>query len=179
MKYKSISLIIYFSLIFIASDGLANILLQQDFNGSWSTQNPPTGWTIFYTTPVGNSDWHREEASTPWSDNLTGYACLYYKPYETGEDILTSPALNCSLYTHVNVRCSTYFIPQVGSYVAKLQGTTDNGLNWIDIYNYFGPSLGPTLQVIPCTWADTKSSVKFRWYFSGNSANIYHWPLTT
>jgi hypothetical protein len=177
LKYKSISLVIYFSLIFIVSNGLADILLQQDFNSSWSTQSPPAGWTIFFTLPVGNSDWHRNEAETPWSDNLTGYACLYYNPQETGEDILTSPAVNCSLYTHVNVRCSTYFIPGDGYYVAKLQGTTDNGLNWIEVYNYFGPNLGPTLQVIPCTWADTKSSVKFRWYFSGNTSQLYHWSI--
>ena len=177
MKHKSISLAIYFSLIFIASTGIANYLLEQNFNSSWSTQTPPVGWTIFFQTPTGASDWHREEATSPWSDNLTGYACLYWKPAETGEDILTAPILNCSLYTHVTLRCSTYFIPAEGSYVAKLMGTTDGGLNWIDVYNYFGPSIGPTIQVIPCTWADNKPSVRFRWYFSGNTAQIYHWSI--
>ena len=145
------------------------LLLSQDFNSSWSTNNPPSGWTIVYSTPVGNSDWHRRLAQSPWSDNLTGFACLYQTPPELGDDILISPTVNCSLYTDVVLRCSTFFIPQEGSYIAKLQGTTNGGLNWITIFDYYGQSVGPGLQVFSCPWANNKSNVKFRWYFSGNT----------
>ncbi len=163
--------------LFVSSSGLAATRLVEDFNSSWSTQSPPPGWTIYYNTPVGNSDWHRRQAQTPWTDNQTGYACLYQTPQELGDDILTSPIVNCSLYTNVVLRCSTYFIPQEGFYVAKLQGSSDGGANWIDIYNYYGVSVGPGLQVFDCPWANNKPEVKFRWYFSGNTNQIYHWSI--
>ncbi|MEO0093728.1 MAG: T9SS type A sorting domain-containing protein [candidate division WOR-3 bacterium] len=157
----------------------ANVLLQQNFNGSWSTQSPPPGWTIYYTTPVGNSDWHRRNAGqSPWSDNLTPYACLYSTPQETGEDILTSPTINCSAYTNVVLRCSTYFIPQEGqAYTAKLLGSSNGGSSWIELYNYFGQNYGPGLQVFDCPWANNNPNVKFRWYWSGNTNQIYHWSV--
>ena len=187
MRRNPISFLLLTIFIIVATSGSGlkeknsletdNILLQQDFNSSWSTQSPPTGWTIIYNTPVGNSDWHRRQAQSPWSDNLTGFACLYQTPQELGDDILTSPTVNCSLYTNVVLRCSTFFIPQEGFYIAKLQGTGDGGFNWTTIFDYFGQTVGPALQIFSCPWADNKSNVKFRWYFSGNTNQIYHWSI--
>jgi hypothetical protein len=194
MKQKSFKTLIFsiavLSLL-IASSGLAsesvskevkfgtdNFLLQQNFNSSWSTQTPPPGWTIFFTTPTGASDWHREgPGNSPWSDNNTDYACLYEKPHETGEDIFTSPVVNCSLHTDVALRCSTYFVPIEGFYMAKLQGSTNNGSSWFDIFDYFNQSINAGLQVFDCPWANNCPNVKFRWYFSGNTGNIYHWSF--
>lgn len=177
IKFWSIAIILIILIANVLAENSDATLLSQDFNGSWSTQNPPTGWTIIYNTPVGNSDWHRRQAQSPWSDNLTGFACLYQTPPELGDDILISPTVNCSLYTNVTLRCSTYFIPQEGSCIAKLQGSWDGGVNWLTIFDYYGQSVGPGLQVFPCPWADNKSNVKFRWYFSGNTNTIYHWSV--
>lgn len=175
---RKISFPLLFATVLIFSVSSGTNLLSQDFNSSWSTQNPPPGWTIVYSTPVGNSDWHRRQAQTPWSDNSTGFACLYSTPQETGEDILISPLVNCSSYTNVVLRCSTFFIPQEGSaYIAKLQGSSDGGANWIDLYNYFGQSVNPILQVFDCAWANNKKEVKFRWYWSGNTNQLYHWSI--
>ena len=36
------------------------VLLTQDFNGTWTTGPPPTGWTITYTgSGPDNNDWHK------------------------------------------------------------------------------------------------------------------------
>lgn len=192
MKQKSFNTLIYsIAFLLIASSGLAsesvskevkfgtdNFLLQENFNSSWSTQTPPPGWTIFFTTPTGASDWHRENpGSSPWSDNLTDYACLYEKPNETAEDIFTSPVVNCSLYTDIALRCSTFFIPQEGFYTAKLQGSTNGGSSWFDIFDYYNQQINAGLQVFNCSWANNCPNVRFRWYFSGNTGNIYHWSF--
>ncbi|MDH5683003.1 MAG: T9SS type A sorting domain-containing protein [candidate division WOR-3 bacterium] len=155
------------------------VYFSQNFDGTWSTQNPPPGWEIFYTTPTQNSDWHRKNAGeSPWSDNSTPYACLYYHPPETGEDILKSPIINCSGLTNVVLRCSTFFVPGDGSaYTAKLQGSSDGGSNWVDLFDYRGQSIGPGLQTFACPWATNNSNVRFRWYWSGNTNQLYHWSL--
>lgn len=146
------------------------ILLSQDFNGTWSTLNPPAGWTITFTGDgPDNNDWY----------NGGGYAALsWYPVFDVGQtDILMSPVVNCSNYTNILLQCYTDYSYFGGGYTAVIEGSTDGGTTWpITIRNYNDQDYGPGTEAFNInTWAGGQSQVRIRWRGYGDIYNINWW----
>ena len=88
-------------------------IFSQDFNGTWTTATPPTGWRITYEGNPDIAAWHDEpdHGSNPWFRNSTRYAAIYYSFSQPGIhlDSLISPTIDCAAYYNVALRCSTFF----------------------------------------------------------------------
>jgi hypothetical protein len=139
------------------------VLMYQDFNGTWSTTNPPPGWTITYTGsgPDAN-DWNK----------ASNMAYLYWYPYDTGTDILMSPTIDCSQYTNIVFSCYSNY-SWFSNYTAKIQGSEDGGTSWThDIYQFTGSFTGNQTFALP--WAAGKQ-LRLRWYGDGYVYNINYW----
>ena len=140
-------------------------LLSFDFSGSWSTTNPPSGWTIYYSGsgPDAN-DWY----------NGGGYAALYWYPYDYGQtDYLMSPTIDCGSYT--NIVFSTYsYYSWFSNYTAQIQGSTDGGTSWPYTIYQFTTSYGPGTQTFNLPWA-AGTQLRIRYYGTGDIYNINWW----
>ncbi|MBM3312970.1 T9SS type A sorting domain-containing protein [candidate division WOR-3 bacterium] len=157
------------------------VLMSQDFNGSWSTASPPTGWRIYCDEgDTSTNDWHRapDLGANPWSDNPTPYALLDSGPSEVGDDSLISPLVNCSGYNVVVLRCSTFFKGSLRpGYRAQLLGAVDGGPLEHLIFDYSGMVIGPALQDFNLSWAVGYSQVQVGWVFGGYTEAISYWAI--
>ncbi|MBN2465778.1 hypothetical protein JXD38_09200, partial [candidate division WOR-3 bacterium] len=139
------------------------VLLYQDFNGTWDSNNPPTGWTIGWTGsgPDAN-DWNK-------SSNM---AYLYWYPYDTGTDSLVSPVIDCGSYTNVVFSCYSNY-SWFSNYDATIEGSDDGGATWdYQIYKFTGSFTGNQTFALP--WAAGKQ-LRLRWYGDGYVYNINYW----
>ncbi len=158
------------------------LVMNQTFDGTWSTQTPPAGWRIAFTAPAGSSDWHRapDLGPNPWADNPTPYALLFRDPSKVVSDSLVTPVLNCSAYTNVVLRCSTGFIADTGlGFSAAILGSVDGGLTWPFLVRRYLPfrSQPPTRESLALDWAVGQSQVALAWVFDGNTGGIGYWAL--
>jgi hypothetical protein len=157
-------------------------IFSQDFNGAWTTANPPAGWRITYEGNPDVSAWHDEpdHGSNPWFRNATRYAAVYYSYSQPGihTDSLISPAIDCAAYYGVALRCSTYFRPDVVQpWTAKLMVSSDDGTSWSSLFDY-ADSFGPTRQVFDISeYADLNGQVRVMWVWQGDLVNLRWWAL--
>ncbi|MEN3044595.1 MAG: choice-of-anchor J domain-containing protein [Candidatus Hydrothermales bacterium] len=117
-----------FFLSFLNSFLFGIAILNENFEGTWSTINPPPGWTIIYSSPPDNNDWHKFF----YSEVNSNVARVYYSPVEYQNDWLITPSLDFS-----NARaCSLYFWHYYDDYGGDLTDTgfvllsTNGGNSW-------------------------------------------------
>jgi len=148
-----------------------NQLLDEDFEGPWSTTSPPAGWTINYDPPADNSDWH----PGPYGGSQTAY--LYFSPSTTASDELISPVLNCSGCSEVWIVADHYYNHYSGPYTAQWRGSTDGGSTFPNvIFDYSGSTYPWTRDSIDISsWAAGQSQVVINFYGSGYIWNINFW----
>jgi hypothetical protein len=140
----------------------------------WTASNPPTGWHIYYTTPVDANDWN----SYYWGGSNNYIAWIYWSPDENAADSMISPTINCGAYVNCSLSVWAYFSHFSGAYTAKLIGSTDNGATWpYTIYDYYGAAIYGVTQYFNTGWMDTKSQVKLCWVFTGQHYNFNEWAF--
>ena len=175
-------LVIGLTLVVAASFG--STLLTQNFNGVWSTNNPPAGWRIFHTQPAdsGVDDWHRENANAaPWGNHPSPFAAIEpdLNP-DAPPDSFVSPAINCAGFRNVTLRCSTYFLYfSSQTYTAQLVYSTDNGATWpYVLHDYRVNHTGaPILESLSLDHARGKSQVRLAWMYNGDISYISWWSF--
>lgn len=150
------------------------LVLEEDFEGSWSTTSPPAGWTINYSGSVGNSDWHRYYRAGDYC------ARLYWSPSETGVDDLISPVIDCSSYGAVYLAVDHYYDHFTGTYTAQWLGSTDGGSTFPNvIWDYYGSDYGSypfTRDSLDISfWAAGESQVAINFRGDGYSWNLNWW----
>ena len=152
-----------------------NQLLDEDFEGAWSTTSPPAGWTIHYDGSLGNSDWHPGYNYTGGSQT----ANIYYYPSETGTDELISPVLDCSGASEVWVVANHEYSHFSGAYTSQWLGSTDGGSTFPNvIYDYNGSSVNWTRDSINISsWAAGESEVVINFYGDGYTWNMNWWDV--
>ena len=155
------------------------VLLSENFDGAWTTTNPPAGWQIVFTGDTSTNDWHRQNGGTaPWMGNPTGYACLSSSPGESGADTIMTPAIDCSGYEFVTLRCSTFFSGSSSiMYTAQLVGSVGGGAFDHVVFDYNGAHTGPALQTFDLDWAIGQSNVRLAWSFNGGTQRIDYWAI--
>jgi len=148
-----------------------NQLLDEDFEGAWSTTSPPAGWTIHYDGSLGTSDWH------PGSYGGSQTAYIFYSPSETGVDELISPVLDCSGASEVWIAVSHYYSHFSGAYTAQWLGSTDGGSTFPNvIYDYYQSTVNWTRDSIDISsWAAGESDVVINFYGDGYTWNMNYW----
>ncbi len=148
-----------------------NQLLDEDFEGAWSTTSPPAGWTINYDGSVGTSDWH----PYPYSGSQT--ARIYWSPSETGTDELISPVLDCSGCSEVWIVADHYYNHYSGAYTSQWLGSTDGGSTFPNVIFDYGASTYPWTRdsIDISSWAAGQSQVVINFYGSGYTWNMNYW----
>ena len=157
-----------------------SVLMSQDFNGDWSTANPPPGWRIYCDEgDTSTNDWHRgpDSSLNRWPGNPTNFATLDSYPSEQGEDSLVSPLVTISGCNSIALRCSTFFKGAPRPYMARLLGAVDGGEFEYQVFDYNGLSIGPALQEFNLSWAAGHDQVQVAWVFGGVCENITHWSI--
>ena len=145
-------------------------LLRENFDGGF----PPTGWSVS-SSQSGPDYWH-QQTGYPWTGNTTPYVEIEY--YSTGDhnDTLFAPSLDCSGHRNIDLRCSTYYRPNLPmTYTARIIASVDGGVNWYTIRDYFNDSVGPGLEQINVDSAGMHSDVRVAWVWNGNLQNIVWW----
>ncbi len=151
-------------------------LLYENFNGDWSTINPPPGWVIEFDGDTSTNDWHRRDSgSAPWTDNYTPYAALSDSPPEQGEDLLISPAIDCEDYNYVVLRCSTLVRTSPGPHYSKLLGSVDSGPFDHLICSYQAVNFKRYQTFDISSWAAGEPEVRLCWHFNGYNELISYW----
>jgi len=169
---KAVTLVL--PLMLLSGVGWAATLLSQDFSGGWSTQVPPAGWTIYYAPPEDANDWRNNSEVA----EILGYVDEDYQ----SEDILMSPVIDCRLYDDISlcfgVDIDLLYIPPPGYYSAVVQGSTDGGSTWFEIFNYtFNDPRSGTEVFYISGWASGCSQVRLRWYGYGYPHYLDHWQI--
>jgi hypothetical protein len=157
-------------------------IYSQNFDGAWSTNNPPDSWRIFHTNPAdtGMDDWHREPANaSPWIDHPTPYASIGMEMVmDSTPDSMISRRIDCRGYKNVALVCSTYYIRASNEpYIAVLKYSTDDGVTFpYTLHDYYSSSpSGPVLESLLMGEAAGKESVRVAWIFYGNLSYIFRW----
>ncbi len=159
------------------------VLFAEDFDTTWSTNNPPPGWRIIHSAPgdSGRDDWHRENANTaPWTNHPTPFAAI--GPIMTPDappDSLISPTINCAGYRNITLVCSTYFYRWSSQpYIARLIYSINGGATWLTLHDYYvGSSPGPVLESLDMDQAAGKPNVKLAWVYDGDINYIQWWSV--
>jgi len=150
-------------------------LLRENFNGTWSTTSPPTGWQIVYDAPVDNSDWYRNGSGSNY------YAYLYYYPSTTATDRLITPAFNCTAnpYLSVWLICDHEYNYYGGGYTAQIRGSANNGSSWPNILKDYANTTSPLMTewFDITSWANGQTSCRIDWYGNGYIWNINWWRV--
>jgi hypothetical protein len=176
MRIRLLPAVLAGALVLPAVLSAQTTLLYEDFNGDWSTTNPPPGWRIYWTGDTSTNDWHKAAAnSEPWTDNNTPYAALLNTPSESGTDALISPAINCEAYNYVVLRCSTRVRTSPGPHYSKLLGSVDSGPFEHVIYSYQGVNFEQYQVFDISSWAKNQPEVRLCWRFSGYNELISYW----
>ncbi|UCG41932.1 MAG: T9SS type A sorting domain-containing protein [candidate division WOR-3 bacterium] len=172
-----IMLVCLAAIAFVSPGKAQTTLLFQDFDGDWSTLNPPAGWRIGFSGDTSTNDWHRRDSSSePWTDNNTPYAAMLNTPQELGADSLITPVINCEDYNVVVVRCSTRVHTYLASRFARLLGSVDGGPFDHRIASYEGGVNFTGLQTFDISsWAKNQPEVRLLWRFNGDNATMNYW----
>ena len=163
------------ALLMIMASAQADVLLRQDFNGSW----PPAGWTPSPNLP-GNNYWHLQGAGTaPWSADATSYAAIYWTGNNHDTDTLKSPVFNCAAWRVISLSCSTFYRPYIpAGCTAQILISTDTAKTWKVIRNYWADSVGPGPETYDIdARARLQPWVQLAWAWTGNLYNIHWWCL--
>lgn len=152
------------------------ILLKESFDGAWGPwgNNPPAGWTIIANggdNTWNYNDWNRYN----WGGSQYYVAWIYWYPYDTAEDILMTPAINCGTYNEIKLNCYTIASFYSGTYDWKIWGSTDNGSTWPYVIRDYGSSSYTGYETFNLPWADGKTAVRIRWRGNGYIYNINYW----
>lgn len=160
------------------------VLFYEDFDTTWSTNNPPTGWRIYHTAPgdSGRDDWHREGAGAyPWENHPSPFPAIApsLDPDAT-PDSMISPAINCAGFRNITLICSTlfYYFSDL-PYVAKLLYSTDNGATWPYVLHDYQlhHDDGPIWEYLRLDSAKGKSQVRLAWVYNGDINYINWWSF--
>ncbi|MEO0070593.1 MAG: hypothetical protein ABIK39_00700, partial [candidate division WOR-3 bacterium] len=151
-------------------------LLYENFDGDWGPygDNPPPGWTIIANG--GDNTWNEND----WNRYVyegSYVAYLYWYPYDTGEDILMSPVINCSNYCNVKLTCWTCASYFGGGYDWKIWGSTDGGSTWPYIIRDYGGEGFYGNETFDLDWADGQANTRIRWRGDGYIYNINYWLI--
>jgi len=161
-----------------------SLLFSENFNSSWSTNNPPTGWRIFHTAPgdSGRDDWHRELANaSPWVDHPSPFAAIATSlTPDLAPDSLISPVINCAGFRNITLICSTlfyYFSSQ--PYTAQLVYSIDGGATWpYLLHDYrFDHTTGPIIEYLHLDHAKGEPNVRLAWVYDGDISFINWWSV--
>jgi hypothetical protein len=146
--------------------------VQENFDGAF----PPSGWSVSSGLP-GLDYWH-QQTGYPWTGNTTPYVDIEYAGAGDHTDTLFAPVLDCSRHRNIDLRCSTYFRPNLPmTYTARIIASIDGGVSWYTIRDYFNDSVGPALEQIDVDSAGLHSDVRVAWVWSGNLQNIVWWCI--
>lgn len=169
-------------LVILVTLGFADTLLFESFDTTWTTQNPPQGWTIIYDTlnPQNYADWHREGANAaPWVDHPSPYPAIFWQLNQNQTpDIIISPVINCTNFRNIVLSCSTYFSHRLpNSYTAQIRYSIDGGQSFpYLLQDYYGQNVGPgVLESFNLSSAARRESVVIAWVFQGDLFNINWW----
>jgi hypothetical protein len=167
-------------LCLVVSASLGDTLLSQNFDGTWRTNNPPTGWRIFHNggAPMGWGDWDKDSLRAPWTTHPTPFAGIH--PRDTMDatpDTLISPVIDCGAYGPVTLRCSTNFTNAgPDTYVAQIRYSTDNGVTYPYLArDYCGESTGTICESLVLDQAAGQHAVRICWAFNGDLHCIDNW----
>jgi hypothetical protein len=165
----------------LVSAGLGStVIFSESFDSTWSTNSPPDSWRIFHTDTlnVGDDDWHRDSARTPWDVHPTPFAAIL--PSVTPDatpDSLVSPIIDCRGYKQVTVRCSTNFLPAVTiPYTAQIVYSVDSGATFPFVARtYYDTATGTIAESLVLDQARDRAGVVIAWVFDGDLNNITSW----
>ncbi|UCG44147.1 MAG: T9SS type A sorting domain-containing protein [candidate division WOR-3 bacterium] len=160
-------------------------IFTQNFDSTWSTNVPPTGWRIYHsdTTEQGAHDWHRNAAgSVPWPGHGSPYAALYWSVLQdSSPDSLISPIINCTGYENVALRCSThYFRKYPTGFQATLAYSTDGGATFppsMHLRDYALVDSFEGEETFSLTYARNQDSIVLAWIFDDSLYNINWWCI--
>jgi len=165
----------------LVSVGLGStVILSENFDSPWSTNAPPGSWRIFHTDPlnIGDDDWHRDLARTPWDFHPTPFAAIL--PSATPDappDSLISPVIDCRGYKNVTLRCSTNFLPlNPNPYIAQIVYSVDGGLTFPYVArDYYNTPTGTICESLFLDQARDQAAVVVAWIFDGDLNDITSW----
>jgi hypothetical protein len=152
--------------------------VSEDFNGAWGTygDNPPAGWTILdfgsESPPVwNNNDWYKYYYSTFGSD----CARTYYSPYETRNEWLITPTIDCSAMTEVELMFRQYFYYYSGAAgYGAIEGSIDNGTTWtVMVVNQSATQSTNYYSFDISSWAAGQSQVKLAFHYTAPQPGRY------
>ncbi|MGB9741889.1 MAG: T9SS type A sorting domain-containing protein [bacterium] len=154
-------------------------ILSQDFNGNWSTVNPPAGWQITFTYDTSANDWHRapDLGFNPWPANPTPYAALGTGNEEEIDDWLITPYLDFTGCSNITLRCSLGIAPGTGLLDARIYGAVDSGPFTIEVANLSGQTLTPGLVTYNLDWAANRRGVRIAFACLGESTALSYFVL--
>jgi len=154
-------------------------IISENFNSSWSTVNPPAGWTITFTLDTSANDWHRapDLGFNPWPDNPTPYAALGTGSEEEIDDWLISPYLDFTGCSNIVLRCSLGIVPGTGLLDARIYGAVDSGPFTIEIANLSSQTLQPGLVTYNLDWATNRRGVRIAFGCLGESTALTYFVV--
>lgn len=187
-KVLGISAVLLLFAALVPSLNAQTLLLEEDFDDTWSTTAPPAGWTITYDGTVDNNDWYRYTGSvtsgpgTGWSG---GKARINWSPSQTSTDRLISPIVDCSdaSYTSIWVAFDIYYDDYSGALTSQFRGSNDGGSSYPQVitdYDLGGgaANYGPLHDSIDVSaWALGQNDVRFDFYRNGYTYNMDYWYL--
>jgi len=148
--------------------------------------NPPSGWTILNygseTPNIWNSnDWHKYYTSTSYGAQQMNTARVYYSPYESMEEWLVTPTLNCGALSTVDLVFWQYFYYST-TYPGDgfIDGSIDGGVTWaypIAHYNSTQSYSSAPYAYDISSWAAGQSNVKIRFRYNSTASHGYYWYL--
>lgn len=164
---------------------------EQDFNGDWSTGEPPQGWHISTEeegglSPYSNKPWDRED-----EESRSGCAVCIGSVSGKGQkfvSVLTSPAMDCSANRRVRLNYEDYFrfaivegtgkpypVAQIAISVSGDGGSSWNCFclwNWSDSrHEIFNRWIDNSFDLTE--WAAGKKDVRIRWDFETSVETHY------
>jgi hypothetical protein len=154
----------------------------EDFEGTWGPygNNPPSGWTILdygsESPPVwNNNDWHKYSYSTFGSN----CARLYYSPYESMNEELITPEIDCLSCDTVILKFRQYFYyyaayPGYG----YVEGSYDGGLTFPYMIAQYSSTQTSDYYTYPISsWAAGQQHVKIRFRYDTPGSQGRYWYI--
>ena len=158
--------------------------MSEDFDGTWGPygDTPPTGWEIYdfgsESPPVWNAnDWYNYYYSTFGSNT----ARVYYSPYESMDEWLITPSIDCSAMSDVTLSIRQYFYIYV-TYPGYgiIEGSIDNGVTWTELVvnqtaNAYTSPYYYDWDI--SSWAAGQSQVKIRFRYLAPGTQGRYWTI--
>ena len=168
------------------SKAVPTTIFFEDFNAAWGTygNSPPTDWEIHdygsESPPVwNNNDWHRYYYST------FGSYCarVYYSPYESMNEWLITPEIDCGPYGIVDgltlsFRQYLYFYSTYPGY-GYVEGSIDSGSTFPYIYRIaeYSSTQSTGYYTYPIPWAALEDDVVIRFRYEAPGFQGRYWYI--